>query len=730
MSWEKLPAATEFTRHCEEWDALNLRLYGAHPFRDSRFVGAMLRHFGKGTEQLCIHRTGQAVDGMLLLAQRRPGVWTQFVPAQAQAAPVLIENKAIFSTLFPDLGRNTWLIELLCQDPEFAPAGLLENSPIARVETHALTMNVDLQGSFDEYWLARSKNLVKNMRRYQKRINDAFGHAELRRITDPESMRGAVIRYGELESAGWKGQHGTAVHINNTQGLFYSEVLARFAETGQAEVAEYWLGDKLAASRLMTSGGGMTIILKTAYDEQLSKFAPGRALLKDLLEQAFLDKQVNTVEFYTDATADQLAWASRQRHICHVMLFRTPYLASLYDAFRWLKQRLTRRHAAKKGPIENAAPAQQVTARRHLRMAALPADCAPLFRAGEQDSFDLSADWFNLLESAASPAGSVPAPYTLEQNGATVGILPLYEKRGRMGTSQLNGLTNFYSSLYRPLVAETVTPEALGAGFQELLTNRSQDIVRFDAMDPTHPSFGLLESALRYTGFRVHRFFCFGNWYLPVEGRSFQTYFQSLPSQVRNTVKRREKKFFADGHGRLEIVTGEEKLLETIHAWGKIYDASWKRAEPFPELVPGLIRLCAQRGWLRLGLAYYDGEPIAAQLWIVNQGRASIYKLAYDEAYARFSAGTVLTAHMLRQAFDEDRVREIDYLIGDDLYKQDWMSHRRERWGLIAYNPRSIRGIVGEMNEFLRRAAKKIFPSLHAQWMGRKHKGCYIHADS
>jgi CelD/BcsL family acetyltransferase involved in cellulose biosynthesis len=107
-----------------------------------------------------------------------------------------------------------------------------------------------------------------------------------------------------------------------------------------------------------------------------------------------------------------------------------------------------------------------------------------------------------------------------------------------------------------------------------------------------------------------------------------------------------------------------------------------------------LIRTCAQQGWLRLGICRVDGEPAAAQLWIVANGIASIYKLAYDEKFASLSIGSILTARLMRHAIDIDKVREIDYLTGDEPYKQDWMSHRRTRWGIVAFNLRSPRGLL------------------------------------
>ena len=76
-------------------------------------------------------------------------------------------------------------------------------------------------------------------------------------------------------------------------------------------------------------------------------------------------------------------------------------------------------------------------------------------------------------------------------------------------------------------------------------------------------------------------------------------------------------------------------------------------------------------------------------------GRAEIFKVAYDEAYKSHTAGTLLTAALMERVLDHDQVCEVDYLIGDDPYKKTWMSHRRERWGIAAYNPRTLVGLFG-----------------------------------
>jgi hypothetical protein len=50
---------------------------------------------------------------------------------------------------------------------------------------------------------------------------------------------------------------------------------------------------------------------------------------------------------------------------------------------------------------------------------------------------------------------------------------------------------------------------------------------------------------------------------------------------------------------------------------------------------------------------------------------------------------------LMEHVLDQDKVNEVDYLTGDDTYKAAWMSDRRERWGLVAYNLKTARGVFG-----------------------------------
>ena len=57
--------------------------------------------------------------------------------------------------------------------------------------------------------------------------------------------------------------------------------------------------------------------------------------------------------------------------------------------------------------------------------------------------------------------------------------------------------------------------------------------------------------------------------------------------------------------------------------------------------------------------------------------------------------------HMIERVIDVDRAAEVDFGVGDDPYKRRWASARRERWGLVAFESRTVRGALGAIRHIV-----------------------------
>lgn len=704
--WQVVRLCKTLGEQAGPWDALNARLFSSHPMLQSHFVDCLLSRFGTGAEHLAIFRSDGTVHAMCLLEPHSLGIWRSFLPSQAQVAPTLASAPGVFQGLFGRLPGLTTRIDLLCNDPAF---GDLSKGYYATTscQNHALTMRISLQGDFASYWASRSKNLVKNLSRYARRAATDQLTPRFMCITAIDHIGAAVARYGALESSGWKARHGTAIHADNAQGTFYTDLLSRFAASGHALVFELWLGEQLAATRLAIASSDMVIILKTTYDENLIHYAPGRQLLKAVIQHLYASYPGKIIEFYTDASPDNLVWATDQRWIKNISIYRNAFTENSFALLRAGQQLVAARPKAQlqtqeKTLIQSTQPTPCFSVSTYHHPDDLPPDTQPLFDHYKQRNPQFSTEWYRNLVQAVYPQHPGVRIYVLRQDNHPVAALPLLINK-TLGGHRVESLGNYYTSCYSPLLSPHLRATTL-VHLINFIKNDSRPLVslRLAPMDPDSADFSTLMEALHLSGLVSFRFFCFGNWHLPIS-TNWHSYLNQRTGQLRNTIKRTAKKFAVQG-GTLELITDTAQLDRGAAAYASVYAMSWKKPEPYPHFITGLMRTCATHRWLRLGIAWLHGQPIAAQLWMVSNGKASIYKLAYHQHYKAHSAGTLLTAMLLAHAIDQDKVTEVDYLSGDDPYKKTWMTHRRERWGLMAYNPTTLGGLWGTGKEVLGRS--------------------------
>jgi hypothetical protein len=324
----------------------------------------------------------------------------------------------------------------------------------------------------------------------------------------------------------------------------------------------------------------------------------------------------------------------------------------------------------------------------------LPSGLASVFARDAADSFFALPAWYDLMARCGVPSGTQIRAYTDERQASATAIL--LQTSSPCAEHRLASLANAHSIEHGIIRAPGADLDAgLTAILSQILGERPQwDCLSLTELDPLDPSYLVLVGALRRAGLLVECSFNSGTWYEDTAALTFADYVAARPSALRNTWHRKRRKLERGNRLTKSFFRDPAGIAQAITDYQTIYDQSWKPAELFPSFVPALMGLASEVGALRLGIYYIDSAPAAGQLWIVWNRRAVICKLAHDKRFDNLSLGTLLTMEMIERVLAEDRPHEISLGRGDDPYKRLWLPKRRERWGITAANPRTVKGLA------------------------------------
>jgi CelD/BcsL family acetyltransferase involved in cellulose biosynthesis len=333
MTWTIHPVA-QFDRFTSSWDRVNQAGAGT-PFLHSSFVGHALREFGSGEELLAVRADSAGDCALAIVSSKGKGAWETFQPAQLPLGAWVMSPRLDYGIVLEELLRGlpgaALLIGVSQQDPHLHPRP--ESSGALETLDYIDTAWVEVHGGFDTYWAARGKNLRHNMRRQRAKLDTESVRTELEIIVERDRVADAIADFGRLESAGWKGGEGTAVHPDNAQGRFYRAMLEDFCGRGAGRIYRYRIGGRVAAMDLCIEGGAVEVILKTAYQEADRQLSPASLMREETFRQVFTEGRIKRIEFYGRVMEWHTRWTDKVRTLFHVNLYRS-------GALRWLRERV------------------------------------------------------------------------------------------------------------------------------------------------------------------------------------------------------------------------------------------------------------------------------------------------------------------------------------------------------------------------------------------------------
>jgi CelD/BcsL family acetyltransferase involved in cellulose biosynthesis len=181
----------------------------------------------------------------------------------------------------------------------------------------------------------------------------------------------------------------------------------------------------------------------------------------------------------------------------------------------------------------------------------------------------------------------------------------------------------------------------------------------------------------------------------------FESYERGFSRNHRRSIRRNRRRLERDGGARLEMVEdiATEDVADLLLSGFEIEHRCWKGREGTSVLATsGMLgyylneaAMLARRGELALVFLVHRGQRIAFQYAYRSRGHYFLPKHGYDEAYAHYSPGNVLTYELMRHLCLERAPVRVDFHGESGPASVPWRT-QSHRVGTIAIGNRRVLG--------------------------------------
>jgi CelD/BcsL family acetyltransferase involved in cellulose biosynthesis len=306
---------TRFAQLAAAWDALAAE--DPSPFARHGWLTAWWRWFGDGRAlRVAVLWRGEQLSAALPLCadgRRLQGLANAHTPelrapARDAAALASVVSAAV------DAGAHELALSSLPHGGELPAAlsaelrqrrwptivGAEQRSPIA-----------ELGGGYDA-WRADSRpRWGAPLERFGRKLERDHG-ATFQLVERPADLERELEHGFAVEASGWKGEHGTAI-VSSPQTLgFYTDVARTYHRLDALRLSRIDADGRTVAFDFSLLHRGRLYLLKTGFDEQLRKLAPGLVLRLRMIERC-CELGLEAHELLGDADAWKLKFATTDR---------------------------------------------------------------------------------------------------------------------------------------------------------------------------------------------------------------------------------------------------------------------------------------------------------------------------------------------------------------------------------------------------------------------------------
>lgn len=335
-SASQLEVRDRFDSVAEEWDEL-ARKTGAPPFARPGWLEAWWTAFGQGELHILILRGRAGLRGVLPLALRN-GALSALANSHSPSFDLVVADpgarRALLEGALDLAGKRVELREI---DGDGATAAALVDVARTRgvpfrVRELRRAPTVRLGAGDEDYPASLAGKRRRDLNRRRRRLDDA-GTVEVSWHDGEERGLDALLAEGfALEGSGWKEEAGTAIASAPTTRRFYDAIARWAADQDLLRLGFLRLDGRPLAFQLTLWDDTSCYLLKTGFDRQYRREAPGILLLAELVTRASSSK-LDAVELLGDSEPHKLVFAQDHRTMVRAQAF-VPTLSGQLDRLR------------------------------------------------------------------------------------------------------------------------------------------------------------------------------------------------------------------------------------------------------------------------------------------------------------------------------------------------------------------------------------------------------------
>jgi len=329
------------------------------------------------------------------------------------------------------------------------------------------------------------------------------------------------------------------------------------------------------------------------------------------------------------------------------------------------------------------------------RFNAIGSDWDRLVAESGVDPLFLSHAWFRTWWESFGEGNELHV-VTIWSGGRLVAAAPMMRSRTDIygfKVRTLHAIYNPHTPRFDFIIGNNEDPRLYEAIWNELIAENGCEAIILAQIPEGSLTTAILEKLAKRNDWMT------GQWKAPASpfiklGCDYETFFNTLGSGCRFNLTKRYARLTKNGPVDVEVVTEARAVDDAMRDGLRIEAAAWKGekgtamlSDPaVAEFYTKLARRQADLGQLRLTFLRVAGKRIAFNYLLQSRRKLYAVKIGYDPQYHAFSPGNMLLNLIIKDAC-ECGIEEYDLLGGDDSWKFQWTSHKREhRWLFLFRN--------------------------------------------